>query len=267
MRTLIKWMDISAIAAVVNGNRSLSVMLSVVEQLPHLVKWCYTASTFPHTTLLPSTHTGSCQYVHYKTLICGNKQRSQEAKQSFMKKCFCLFRDESFVSPCPLCHPSGWLWEQWRDHEEASIHQGGWGGIGVRGWTLPSPQGASPGQAGPGPALAPALPSALPAAACEDRPTGGRSRPARQPADPCGELQLHAAGPQPSVRSHSCIHSVVTTHCGNLTSLSCTLVILFININRLQAGLWLICLSFTINKQTINKLFKGHTSCNQESAG
>lgn len=180
----------------------------------------------PHTTLLPSTHTGNCQYAYYKTWFVETAKIS-ESQTIIHKVVFLFVLDESFVSSCLLFHSSGWLSEQWRDHEEASIHQRGWGGIGVRGWTLPSPQGTSPGQAGPRPALPPALPSALPAAACKDRPTSGRSRPARQPADPCGELQLHAAGPQPSVRSHSCIHSVVVTQCGNLTCILCLALLLY----------------------------------------
>lgn len=101
---------------------------------------------------------------------------------------------------------SGGLWEQWRDHQEASIHQRGRRGIRVGGWTLPSPQGASPGQAGPRPALALVLPSALPAAASEKHQAGRRPDPAQQPADPRGELRLPAAGAQPSVRSRSCVH-------------------------------------------------------------
>ena len=94
--------------------------------------------------------------------------------------------------------PSGRLREQRRVREEAPLHQGGRGGLRVRGGALPPRQDPLPRRPGPGAALPPAAAEALQAV--------GRPRSARQPADPRGELQLPAAGAQPSVGSHSLIH-------------------------------------------------------------
>ena len=99
--------------------------------------------------------------------------------------------------------PPGRLREQRGDPEEAPVHQGGRGGIRIRGRALPSPADAPPRQAGPRPALPPALPPALATAAGQNLQAAERPRPARQPADPCGELQLRAAGPQPKVRNRT----------------------------------------------------------------
>lgn len=115
-----------------------------------------------------------------------------------------------FVVSCHVFHSSGRLREQRRNYEKASLHQGGWGGVRVRGGTLTSPQDASPGQAGTRPALPPAFPSALPAAAAETFQTGERSHSAPWTAGPCGELQLPAARAQPSVRNHSLIYRLRT---------------------------------------------------------
>lgn len=114
---------------------------------------------------------------------------------------------------CLGSHWSGRLREQRGGREEAALHQGGRGGVSIRGGELSSRQHARRRQAGPGPALPHALPPALAAAAAEALPSGERrSRPALQPADPRGELQRPAAGSQPAVSKEppgrEFIHSV-----------------------------------------------------------
>ena len=211
------WMEISTTAAVVNGDCSLQRMPSVAQQHPHLVEeWSDTA--LPQQSLP----------VFISHTLCPDSKLHTNANLYHT-----AMTDSSAVSHSPVR-----LWEQRGDPEEASIHQGGRGGIRVRGRAFPSPADASPRQAGPRPALPSALPSALPTAAGEDLQTAERPRPARQPADPCGELQLRAAGPQPKVRNRTLIYQWQWPTVGICLPFLMRLWMLFLNINYLQVVFW-----------------------------